>query len=96
MPEEPVGLAPPLVVTPVMPEGLPTTEVVEEPTLMVKLVRPLLALMVRVWAPVPRPAGMVATGGCEVSALGWVGMAVSTELEGMPVTIPSELVWVKY
>ena len=37
---------------------------------------------------------MVATAGCEVTAGGRADCAVSTE--GMPVTTPRELVWVRY
>lgn len=43
--------------------------------------------------PVGRPAGMVATLGCEVTS---GGMPVSPLLKvGRPVTTPSELVWVR-
>jgi hypothetical protein len=37
---------------------------------------------------------MVATAGCEVIAVGRADCAVATS--GIPVTTPSELVWVRY
>lgn len=80
----------PLVVPAAVP---PTILVVELPTSTVKEVRERETLSVNVWSPTLRPAGIVATAGWEVTAL---GMPVSiVDLPGMPVTTPRELVCVK-
>ena len=50
--------------------------------------------------PLGRPAGIVATTGCEVMTEGWVvtpggSAACEVTTEGWPVTTPRELVWVR-
>lgn len=49
--------------------------------------------------PAGRPAGMVASAGCEVTTAGWVGCEVKTTpppaAVGIPVTTPRELVSVR-
>lgn len=94
--EEAVAAAPvsvPVPVTMVAPEAAPMTTVVELPTETSKEVR-LREMFCMMWVtPSGRPAGMVATSGCEVTAGGRADWAVSTA--GMPVTTPRELVCVR-
>ena len=94
--EEAVAAAPvsvPVPVTMVASEGAFRTTVVELPTETSKEVR-LREMFCMMWVtPSGRPAGMVATSGCVVTAGGSADWAVSTE--GMPVTTPRELVCVR-
>ena len=94
--EEAVAAAPvsvPVPVTMVAPEAAPMTTVVELPTETSKEVR-LREMFCMMWVtPSGRPAGIVATSGCEVTAGGRADWAVSTA--GMPVTTPRELVCVR-
>ncbi|TKA73759.1 hypothetical protein B0A49_05097 [Cryomyces minteri] len=66
----------------------PIMEVALDPTEMVAVVLPLFR--VTVLKPDERPAGMVTTAGCVVMGRGWEVTTV-----GMPVTTPSEFVWVR-
>jgi hypothetical protein len=96
--DEPLEAEPvaPLVDEPVTmdaPEAAPMTTVVELPTETSKEVRLRETFCTMLVTPSGRPAGMVATAGCEVTAGGRADWAVSTA--GMPVTTPRELVCVR-
>jgi hypothetical protein len=101
--EDAVAAAPvsvPVPVTIVASEAAPMTTVVELPTETSKEVRLREMFWTMLVTPTGRPAGMVATSGCEVTAVGWVVTAGgradwSVATEGMPVTTPRELVCVR-
>jgi hypothetical protein len=101
--EEAVAAAPvsvPVPVTTVASEAALMTTVVELPTETSKEVK-LREMFCMMWVtPSGRPAGMVATSGCEVTASGWVVTAegradCAVATAGMPVITPRELVWVR-
>nr|POE47710.1 hypothetical protein CFP56_01041 [Quercus suber] len=72
----------------------PTTTVVELPTLTRKEFADVLAAATTtVLMPAGRPAGMVATSGCVLTPAASEGCEVTTD--GIPVTTPRELVWVR-